>query len=91
MHKFLGLAGRTMKPINVNNDLNFPIQHMWADAVFVRNLLEPEAIANEDLLKLAVMLDLYQSPDVSHFCLTQFDARQRTDLASAYLAVLTGH
>jgi hypothetical protein len=57
--------------------------------VFVRNLLEPQNIANDDLLRLAVIMDLYQSPDVSHFCLAQFAARQKTDLASAYLAILT--
>jgi FkbM family methyltransferase len=88
-HKFLGLAGRAMKPITVNDNLNFPVQHMWSDAVFVRSLLQPESIADEDLLKLALIMDLYGSPDVTHFCLAQFDARTGSHLADGYLRLAT--
>ena len=36
-HKFLGLAGRTAKPLVFNRDFNLALQQMWADAVFVRD------------------------------------------------------
>jgi FkbM family methyltransferase len=89
-HKFLGLAGRAMKPLAVNNDANFPVQHMWSDAIFVRDLLRPDAIADEDLLRIAVMLDLYGSVDAGHFCLARYDFRRGTDLAGSYLSAVMG-
>ena len=78
-----------MKPITVNDNLNFPVQHMWSDAVFVRSLLQPESIADEDLLKPALIMDLYGSPDVTHFCLAQFDSRTGSHLAEGYLRLAT--
>ncbi len=88
-HKLLGLAGRTMKPILVNNDPNIAIQHMWSDAVFVRDLREPGLLSDEQLLKLAVLMELYASLDVCHYLLAQFDARRGTSLAEALVRRMT--
>ena len=37
-NKFLGLSGRALKPIMLNNNPNLPSQHIWSDAVFVRHI-----------------------------------------------------
>lgn len=88
-HKFLGIAGRTMKPVVINNSINdFAGHHMWADALFIRDLFSAHTLNDGDLLKLALLLDLYQSPDVAYFMLKQFDVRHRTDLADVYLKSL---
>ena len=38
-HKFLGLAGRALAPIVLDNNPNLPTQHIWSDAVFIRHVL----------------------------------------------------
>ena len=37
-HKFLSLQGRTLKPTVLNNDLNHSSQHMWSDAMYIRDV-----------------------------------------------------
>ena len=37
-NKFLGLAGRCLKPITLNNNPNIPSQHFWSDAIFIRHV-----------------------------------------------------
>ena len=39
-HKFLGLSGRSLIPVILENNVNFPTQHMWSDAVFIKNILK---------------------------------------------------
>ena len=33
-NKFLGLAGRALKPVIIDNNANNASQHIWSDAVF---------------------------------------------------------
>ncbi len=84
-HKFLGLAGRALKPIVLRQNPNAASQHMWSDTVFVRHLLSLPGLASEQLLKISVLACLYGSPDLSHFCLEQYDLRHGTDLAPQFL------
>ncbi|CAN0439303.1 unnamed protein product, partial [Phaeothamnion confervicola] len=63
LQKFLGMAGRVMKPLTVQGSAEFPAQFMWTDAVFVRDLLDLAPLSDEQLLKLAVLLDIYDSKD----------------------------
>jgi FkbM family methyltransferase len=84
-HKFLGFSGRSMKPVVIKEDPNFPAQHMWTDALFVKNVFNPTAFSDEQLQKAAVLLDLFRCPDVAYYLLDQFDARRQTRLATAYL------
>jgi len=81
LHKFLGLGGRAMKPTVINDDPNFVVQNMWGDALFVRDLREPGRLSDEQLLKLAVCMEVYGSADVSHYLLSTFDRRRGTSLA----------
>ena len=84
-HKFLGLAGRAMKPIIVNNNENFPVQHLWSDAVFIQDLLKIDDLESSQMLKMASILDLYNSPDVAWFILNRFDIRNGSTLANDYV------
>lgn len=87
-HKFLGFGGRAVKPVVVNNNIDFAVQHMWADALYVRDLFNAHTLGDNELLKMALLLDLYQSPDIAFFMLKHLDARQRTGLADEYLKEL---
>ena len=79
-HKFLGLAGRSLKPIIINNEKNYPIQHIWSDAVFIKNIFKIPYLDNSQLLKLSVFSYLYGSPDLTVFCLQNYDKKNKTNM-----------
>jgi FkbM family methyltransferase len=87
-HKFLGMAGRVMKPLTVQGSGQYPAQFMWTDAVFVRDLLDLSALSPEQLLKLAVLLDIYDSRDSALHVLRRYDAAAGDDLGDIYLSYL---
>ncbi len=89
LQKFLGMAGRVMKPLTRQGSPEFPAQFMWTDAVFVRDLLDLAPLADEQLLKLAVLLDIYDSKDAALHVLRRYDAAQGDDLGDIYLNQLT--
>lgn len=89
-HKFLGLAGRSLKPVVLNNDPNFAIQHIWSDAFFLKDLMHLDAFSPEQLLKLAVLAFMYGSPDVSVFCFTEYDKRQGTTITQELVSDWAG-
>lgn len=84
-HKFLGLNGSSLRPLILNNDRNFPSQHMWSDAVFVRDVQLLGFLGGEHLLKLSVLSVLYEIPDLAYFCLAQYDHQYDTCLAESFL------
>ena len=45
-HKFLDLSGRSLIPVVLKDNVNFPTQHMWSDAVFIKNILKIEELNN---------------------------------------------
>lgn len=79
-HKLLGMNGRTLRPTVVNDDANFAVQHMWSDAMFVRDVLTLDRLAPAKLLKLAVVAYLYRSPDLVLHCLALYAKRTGKDL-----------
>lgn len=83
-HKFLGLSGRSLIPVILENNINFPTQHMWSDAVFIKNILKIEELKNSQLLKQAIFSYLYGSPDLSYFCLINYDKKNKTNLAELF-------
>ena len=83
-HKFLGLSGRSLIPVILQNDANFPSQHMWSDAVFVRNILKIKELDNSQLLKLATFSYLYGSPDLTYFCLFNYDKNNKKNLSDLF-------
>lgn len=86
LHKLLGMAGRLMRPFKLNGTGNYPVQFLWSDAVFVRDLFALDTLAPEQLLKLAVLLDLYESRDVALHALTRHDALRGTRFAAEFRA-----
>ena len=100
-HRFLGLSGRTMKPLVVVANPFQPVsQHLWSDAVYVRDMMKLETISPPKLLKMALVLhEVYQSYDLVHHVLKKFEQRvegsrvkqidSRT-LSMAYYHRLTG-
>jgi FkbM family methyltransferase len=88
LHKFLGMAGRALKPLVFNNDINRPSQHLWSDAVFMRDLLRLEQFDDHALFRLALLLECYGGVDASHVVLTRIDQRRNSDFAPTYLKAL---
>lgn len=84
-HKFLGLSGRSLRPVVVNNNINYPTQHMWSDAVFIKNVQSISQLNEEQLFKLAIIALIYDSPDVAVFCLSEYDRRNATHVAKELL------
>ena len=83
-HKFLDLSGRSLIPVVLKDNVNFPTQHMWSDAVFIKNILKIEELNNSQLLKQTIFSFLYASPDLSYFCLINYDKKNKTNLAELF-------
>ena len=85
-NKFLGLAGRSLKPVILNNDHNFPSQHIWSDATFIKKIKDIKKLKEDKILKLAVLSAVYNSPDLVFYCLSQFDKMFSSNLASKFMS-----
>ena len=79
-HKFLSLQGRTLKPTVLNNDLNHSSQHMWSDAMYIRDIDKISSLEKHQILKLSVLGYLYGSPDLTFYCLSIYDKKYNTQL-----------
>jgi len=79
-HKFLGMAGRSLKPIVIANNPNFPTQHMWSDAIFIRDIFKLPALSPSKLLKLGLLAFIYGSPDVTFQCFKNYDEKKGTNI-----------
>ena len=90
-HKFAGIAGRTFKPLIVNNDVNQCLSQMlWADAVYVKDFMALDRLPAEKLLRMAVILHLvYGSFDLAMQALIAYDRQRSSGFAPAYLHRLT--
>lgn len=86
-HKFLGLAGRTLRPIIMDNNKNYASQHMWSDAVFIRDIQKLSNISKEKLLKMGILAFLYGSPDLTFFCFQKYDESMNTNLHQQLLSM----
>jgi FkbM family methyltransferase len=84
-HKFLGLSGRALRPTIINDDPNFVVQHLWADAVFMRHILKLSDLTPPKLLKLSLLSHLYSSPDVAFYCLDLYDKQCGTNVLQKLL------
>jgi FkbM family methyltransferase len=72
-NKFLGLAGRSLRPIVMNKNINYPSQHIWSDAVYVKHVEKIPQLNDTDLIKLALLSATYGSADLVHYCLSFYD------------------
>lgn len=89
-HKFIGIAGRALKPIVIDNDPNLPSQHIWSDAMYIRHIQAIQDLSAQQLLKLSVLAATYGSPDLSYFCLAHYDKKKETTLALDFLLAAGG-
>lgn len=86
-HKFLGLAGRALSPVVVDNNPNSATQHMWSDAVFIRDIFKIPELSPHKLLKLGMLASLYGSPDLTFHCFQHYDEQNGTDLKGLLFAL----
>lgn len=85
-HKFLGLCGRALSPVKLNNDPNYVTQHIWSDAVFIKDVLKIPELPPQKLLKLGMLAYLYDSPDLTYYCFQHYDELNGTDLKGLFLS-----
>jgi FkbM family methyltransferase len=83
-HKVIYFGGRTLKPVWVEEDPYMAVQHLWSDAMFLRELAQPDALTDDQLLKTALIAEMYKSFDVAWVCLMAYDERAGTQLAQAF-------
>ena len=84
-NKFLGMAGRSLRPIVFNSDKNFASQHIWSDAIFIKHVQKISKLSDKKLLKLSLLAAVYESLDLTHYCLSRFDERNSSLLATKWL------
>lgn len=87
-HKFLGVSGRALKPMVVKGNRNFATQHMWADAVFVKDIQRITELDGNQLLKLALIAYMYGSPDLTFRCFELFDDLEGASLKAEFIAAI---
>ena len=88
-HKLIAVYGRTMKPLVAYGSINHPVQMLWCDALFTCDFVDLAGLSAEQLLKLAVLMDVYKSRDVALHAVRQYDALCGTKLASSYIERLS--
>lgn len=86
-HKFLRTGGRSLKPIVMGNDPNFPVQFIWSDAVFIKEIFKIPDLASSKLLKLGLLAFIYGSPDLTHYCFRYYDEKNGTGIHKSFLGV----
>lgn len=89
-HKFIGLSGRTLRPILINKNPDFSTQHIWSDAMYIRHPQAVDQLTDQQLLKLSLLAAVYQSPDLSYFCLARYDQRHGSSLARDAMVLPAG-
>ncbi|MEO5374525.1 MAG: FkbM family methyltransferase [Alphaproteobacteria bacterium] len=88
-HKFVDFAGRTIRPIELEQQEAVISQVLWADAIFVRNYTFIEQWTNNQLIKAAVILhEVYLSYDLVIKLLLELDRRNDTGWGEAYYGAL---
>ena len=91
-HRFDGLACRAFRPLKFKSkDPTLRGQMLWADAVFVRNVLDLDALTTKQLLKLAVIVgSVYGSRDLSLLALQAAEEKGGPKVRDDYSVALTG-
>ena len=84
-NKFLGLEGRALRPIIIDNNLNKASQHIWSDAVFMYHVQKIQNLDDEKLLKLSLLACVYGSLDLSFYCLSHYDKRHSSSFSKDWM------
>ena len=88
-NKFLGLSGRALKPIVLNNNPNLPSQHIWSDAVFIHDIQKIKSLTDQQILKLSLLACVYFSLDLTFYCLSEYDNRYSTSFSKEWINKIT--
>ncbi len=86
-YKFLGLAGRSIRPIVLANNPTIPSAHLWADAVFIKDITSLDTWNDHQLLKTALLAFAYGSPDLSFHCFGAYDKRNQSTLTTSLMNI----
>ena len=54
---------------------------MWSDAIFIKQIEKIQTLSNEKLLKLSLLAAVYNSLDLTFFCLSIYDKNSSSSLA----------
>ena len=84
-NKFLKLSGRALKPIILNNNANLASQHIWSDAVFIRDIEKIQNLTDIQLIKLSLLACVYSSLDLTFYCLIEYDKRHSSNFANNFM------
>ena len=92
LHSFVDLQGRCFRPVMVNNDPTKTWrQHLYADAVYVRDFMEWKKLSPERLLKTAAILhECFHSVDIAALALQHYQDRTGVRIWDRYITRLTG-
>ena len=89
LHKFIDITGRSYRPLSPPNPLQPISQIIEADAVFVRNMKNPDALSEEELLQASHILhDAYNSYDLVYRLLLEHDRKAPIKVAKFYMQAL---
>ncbi len=88
LHKFLGFAGRILKPFDIGRHGKPVTNHLWADAFFVRSMTSSPTLPSSKLLKQAFFAFIYGCPDLAQVCLLEHDTREGTTASVEYANLL---
>ena len=85
--KFINMRTGPVRPLIYNGSLNHGgSQILWSDALYIKNIIDPENLEVDQLARLALIChDVYQLYDYCYHLLREYDRRTETDLISRYL------
>jgi len=86
-HTFLGFGKRFFKPFNAPGNAGAGFhQLLWTDAVFVKDFMNLDRLADTKLLKMAAILDTtLGSHDLAAVVLKEYDQRHGTGYSDEYV------
>jgi hypothetical protein len=87
LHTFLGMGQRFFKPFQSPSKPGAGFrQFLWSDAVFVKDFMHFDRLAEEKLLKLALILSgVLGSHDLAALALAEYDRRNGTGYGEVYV------
>ena len=88
--KIIGVGGRTLKPILINDDPNLCSQQMWADVLFIRSMVDGQRYTGDQYLKIAALAILYDCMDVALFCCRAIDMAEQSTIGQRFVKRLNG-
>jgi FkbM family methyltransferase len=91
LHKIHSMAGRAFKPFVQGNKIGEMIsQHLWGDAVYVRDFMRLDALRPEQVLKLALIVhETYVSYDLAAYALRAYDQMTGKTLGADFMTAIT--